>query len=161
MYLGKINELVSCPCYNITLYQDGTHALWHLYIHTRSKLRVCPWEDQAEVAHAISPIWKKLGQFKGVTSKLLHQVSRNLNKTGGGVGYPPCFQDQNQEKSLENSTKCRRPSCTQDLIDNPNIFYQQYLVPNELHIRSSVLCIKLPVNQGLSINLHLAFLFTR
>ena len=34
---------------------------------------------------------------------------------------PPCFQDQNQEKSLENSTKCGRPSCTQDLIDRPNI----------------------------------------
>ena len=34
------------------------------------KLRACPGEDQAGVAHAISPIFLKLGLVKGFTQKL-------------------------------------------------------------------------------------------
>ena len=30
-------------------------------------LRLCPWEDQAGVTQAISPIWMKLGQIEGPT----------------------------------------------------------------------------------------------
>ena len=33
-------------------------------------LRVSPWVHQADVLHAISPISRKLGQFKGSTPKL-------------------------------------------------------------------------------------------
>ena len=96
-----------------------------------------------------------LASLKGSLQNYFSPSNSKFEQHGGGGGElttPPCFQDQNQEKSPENSTKCRRPSCTQDLIDHPNIFYQQYLVPNELDVRSSVLCIELPVNQGLSIN---------
>ena len=30
-------------------------------------LRLCPWEDQAGVTQATSPIWMKLGQIEGLT----------------------------------------------------------------------------------------------
>ena len=61
-------------------------------------LRVCPWEDKAEVAHAISPIWMKLGQFKGVTSKLLHPKYLEIWTKRGGSWLPPLFSGPKPRK---------------------------------------------------------------
>ena len=54
----------------LLLFRDAPAVKLHSKIYNPWYLRACPREDQAGVAHAISPIFLKLGLVKGFTQKL-------------------------------------------------------------------------------------------
>ena len=58
-------------------------------------LRKRPWEHQAGVAQAISPISMKLGQFKGLNQKLKNPKWFTFWIQPGGVRPPPWFSQEN------------------------------------------------------------------
>ena len=65
-------------------------------------LRLSPPEDQAGVTHAISPIWMKLGQIKGLIQKLLKTKCVGFATFPLGVRPPPLVFGPKSQKFQQN-----------------------------------------------------------